>query len=204
MLYKCHVEELIEQRRGEQGARRLINKQRLKGTCSAACPAIQPFDANNTDFPLPLSEPSETTTMESEAHAVYRGRPLDLHDSFHLLQLLPGHLDEPVRIRLFSAQLSAAPSYEALSYTWGDPTLTSVIEALSDKGEDEHKPGVEFRSTANCHAALKRLRNPDANRVLWVGLHQPVTYPRAKPPGQSHGGYLPSSFQGCCLPWRER
>ncbi|KAK4663107.1 hypothetical protein QC763_600470 [Podospora pseudopauciseta] len=106
--------------------------------------------------------------MESEAHAVYRGRPLDLDDSFRLLQLLPGHLDEPVRIRLFSAQLSAAPSYEALSYTWGDPTLTSVIEALSDKGEDEHKPGVEFRSTANCHAALKRLRNPDANRVLWV------------------------------------
>ncbi|KAK4640691.1 hypothetical protein QC761_600470 [Podospora bellae-mahoneyi] len=106
--------------------------------------------------------------MESEAHAVYRGRPLDLDDSFRLLQLLPGHLDEPVRIRLFSAQLSAAPSYEVLSYTWGDPTLISVIEALSDKSEDKHKPGVEFRSTANCHAALQRLRNPDANRVLWV------------------------------------
>jgi Heterokaryon incompatibility protein (HET) len=50
------------------------------------------------------------------------------------------------------------PEYEALSYTWGDPNCTRPINAN----------GVEMQVTTNLFAALRALRQADADRVLWV------------------------------------
>ncbi|KAK4466272.1 heterokaryon incompatibility protein-domain-containing protein [Cladorrhinum samala] len=98
---------------------------------------------------------------------LYAGRTLELDqdDSFRLLELRPGNPAEPVKIRLLNSRVSAAPAYEALSYTWGDTSLAASIRAVDEDGV-EQESGMTV--TANCCAALKRLRRPDQARLLWV------------------------------------
>lgn len=55
-------------------------------------------------------------------------------------------------------KLSWRARYEALSYTWRDPTTTIPIRC-SDKSTD---------ITANLHTALLHLRYADRPRILWV------------------------------------
>lgn len=52
----------------------------------------------------------------------------------------------------------ASPAYEALSYVWGNPTVTLPI--LLD--------GQDFQVTANLASALRHLRYHDRNRTLWI------------------------------------
>jgi hypothetical protein len=81
--------------------------------------------------------------------------------SIRLLRLLPGaHAAMKVECELFHAQIGTAaqPPYEALSYTWGDAAQTVDI-GLS---------GSAFPATVNLEAALRALRRPDSERVLWV------------------------------------
>lgn len=56
------------------------------------------------------------------------------------------------------ASLDDNPTYEALSYVWGDPRVTKPI--------DLH--GHPFPVTSNLFSALKHLRLRDTERVLWV------------------------------------
>ena len=56
------------------------------------------------------------------------------------------------------ADLHNCPSFEALSYTWGDHTDT--VPVLLDD--------TSFRITRNLHSALLGLRNDYEERVLWV------------------------------------
>ena len=50
------------------------------------------------------------------------------------------------------------PSYEALSYCWGDRSATRLIEVNGEK----------FEVTANLFSALQHLRRPAKTKVLWV------------------------------------
>lgn len=80
-----------------------------------------------------------------------------------LLRLLP-HQDENSRIecRLIAIPLldrGSSYPYEALSYVWGS--------------EDNKRPiyiggNDELHVTANLHAALRHLRHPFVERILWV------------------------------------
>jgi hypothetical protein len=54
--------------------------------------------------------------------------------------------------------LSIVPIFEALSYTWGDPSATVPIQVN----------GAELQITLNLFLALKRLRKEREERVLWV------------------------------------
>jgi len=100
----------------------------------------------------------ETTLLNTQ----YPGLELGLDDSFRLIQLQPGKPADPVTVRLINARLSDPPSYEALSYAWGDITRPSEI-VLSDAATT-----VPFLVTANCHAALVRLRSLSTTRTLWI------------------------------------
>ncbi|KAF1999779.1 HET-domain-containing protein [Amniculicola lignicola CBS 123094] len=53
---------------------------------------------------------------------------------------------------------SSTPSYEALSYVWGDKNSTRSI-VLN---------GTKFMITENLWLALRRLRDPYASRILWI------------------------------------
>ncbi|PMD26709.1 hypothetical protein NA56DRAFT_697947 [Hyaloscypha hepaticicola] len=51
----------------------------------------------------------------------YRSLP-GLH-AFRLLILEPGHVSQPVSIRLQVVERATAPAYDAISYVWGDPKI---------------------------------------------------------------------------------
>jgi hypothetical protein len=82
--------------------------------------------------------------------------------------LLPGHIrllhieagydEQPLYCRLVSASLTCSPSYEALSYTWGTTEKDSPITC----------GGLQLFITQNLHEALRYLRQPDRERVMWA------------------------------------
>ena len=82
----------------------------------------------------------------------------DGRHSIRLLELLPGTELEPICGQLFHAKFDEAPSYEALSYCWGN---TSSLISISLNGN-------EFSVTPSLFAALKRLRRLSGSRILWI------------------------------------
>ena len=86
--------------------------------------------------------------------------PLD-DDSraFRLLVLAPGTWETPLDCNLIEDSREASTfAYEALSYTWGDPTMSQSIR-LNNR---------LFFITANLYLALCNLRHADMERILWV------------------------------------
>ena len=78
--------------------------------------------------------------------------------SVRLVEILPNEPDDEIRCRISSAKLSACGDYEALSYTWGDPSIT----------EDIWCEGRRLSITTNLMAALRRLRYSERPRVFWI------------------------------------
>lgn len=87
---------------------------------------------------------------------------------FRLVRLHAGQGDEIPHCSLVVDNIDEASSYEALSYVWGDATITRQI-LLSDEG-----PTVSFSTphlfnvTVNLFDALLHLRLPERPRILWV------------------------------------
>ncbi|RAH58738.1 hypothetical protein BO85DRAFT_458882 [Aspergillus piperis CBS 112811] len=76
-----------------------------------------------------------------------------------LLTIFPDENDENlVRASLHTASLNDACDFEALSYVWGDTSVTVDISV------DDCIVGV----TANLHAFLWGLRQPNSERMVWV------------------------------------
>jgi Heterokaryon incompatibility protein (HET) len=97
--------------------------------------------------------------MERIEHS-YGYFPLDAAaDEIRLLEILPG--SEPARItgRLVKVSLNTSPIYDALSYTWGDPSITTTIILDGDQ---------DFSVTTNLERALQDLRLEDEIRTIWV------------------------------------
>jgi hypothetical protein len=77
---------------------------------------------------------------------------------FRILRLLPGLFQDPVSFELITTELSKAPSYEPISYCWGDSN--SVQETICD--------GFPFFITTNLFQALRRFRLENEERLLWA------------------------------------
>lgn len=77
-------------------------------------------------------------------------RRLALHPS--------SNLEAPLVAFLESVNLNASPSFEALSYTWGDVGTPCTVTL----------DGQPFEVRENAAAALRRLRLPRAVRYLWI------------------------------------
>ncbi|ETS86089.1 hypothetical protein PFICI_04114 [Pestalotiopsis fici W106-1] len=103
--------------------------------------------------------------MENHQSFNYPGNPLKLEDSFRVLALEPGQGRDPVKVRLLDCLLSDHPNYEAVSYAWGDLSLTADILVSHDGDEAHYQP---VPATTNCQAALKGLRYSDRERLLWI------------------------------------
>ena len=75
------------------------------------------------------------------------------------VSLGPGQGGEPLRCELVNSHLvSMRGKYEALSYTWGDSTQTISI----------FLNGRPVQVTANLACALRHLRRPRDDRLLWI------------------------------------
>ena len=88
----------------------------------------------------------------------YRFADLKTDKSFRVLELLKGIGDQPVSCLLHVAEWDSPPKYEAVSYAWGDPTLTAPIKC----------DGKRLEVGRNIHTGLTYLRLPDRSRYLWV------------------------------------
>lgn len=80
------------------------------------------------------------------------------HQEIRILTLKPGSDSDLVECSLEHAFLDDNPRYYALSYAWGDPTITQKI--LVD--------GKTLPVTVNLFAALENFRAPELHVRLWV------------------------------------
>jgi hypothetical protein len=92
----------------------------------------------------------------------YQYKPRPTSRSIRYLILLPGSSGEPLHCTLhtttFNDKGQETPSYEALSYVWGNPTKTANIVC----------DGQSLQITPNLHQVLVHVRNPAAPRTLWA------------------------------------
>jgi len=102
-----------------------------------------------------------------------------------ILEVLPGQGEDPIVCLMHPTSLDDHPSYEALSYVWGDPPALvgcinivdsptagvhpeGLFRANEDHAHPQEKPYFLLRVTASLHCALIRLRHPEQSRRLWV------------------------------------
>ncbi|KAF5253436.1 hypothetical protein FANTH_1671 [Fusarium anthophilum] len=94
---------------------------------------------------------------KTAASTIYN--PIDsARGEIRLLTILSGWRTDPIRCYLHSVSMDDSPSYEALSYVWGES---------SNRGEiflDCHT----FSVTSNLASALKYLRHRTKQRTLWI------------------------------------
>ncbi|KAF2818325.1 HET-domain-containing protein [Ophiobolus disseminans] len=80
-------------------------------------------------------------------------------NGFRLLELIPGRsLYADIHCRLRHYHLDSAPSYEALSYTWGNEENACRISM----------DGLPFHVRPNLRDALRRLRQLQSTRIMWI------------------------------------
>ena len=114
---------------------------------------------------IDLSDSSIVLNMAfgKENASIYEDLP-EIHDgkiSIRVLALLPGTTDDPIRCQLQTVVLgdvASDPTYEALSYCWGDKTVTGEI----------HCNGRAISVTRNLETALRHLRLADGTRMIWA------------------------------------
>jgi Heterokaryon incompatibility protein (HET) len=98
--------------------------------------------------------------MESSENS-FEYEPLDTRKrEIRLVILAPGSFEDDVHCTLRRVSLDENVEYEALSYTWGDPSITDEIFLHSQS----------FQVTTNLVSALRHLRHADMSRprTLWV------------------------------------
>jgi hypothetical protein len=88
----------------------------------------------------------------------YSYAPLQNTNSIRLLHLRPSTGNSSLEANLASCGLEDCGFYEALSYVWGEPSLTELL-LVNDQ---------EFKISKNLHTILLHLRYPDKRRILWI------------------------------------
>jgi hypothetical protein len=79
-------------------------------------------------------------------------------ETTRILILEPGEFDDDLKGHLKHVRSLQDHDYEALSYVWGETSVTHTVSS-SD---------MKIQITANLDAALRRLRLPGQPRLLWV------------------------------------
>lgn len=103
---------------------------------------------------------------------LYDACPLTAHDSIRVIRLRRGQLNHELECTLEAVRLGGKPSYEALSYCWGQRASNRCIKiqpsSLSATAPGGPAPATSFAITDTLHDALIYLRSPREERVLWV------------------------------------
>lgn len=101
------------------------------------------------------------------SNAIYRALNLESNE-IRLLALQPGEGASPVQAVLTYASLSDNPKYEALSYAWGDCSITRPIQLRAVGTNHGSSDTSEVQVTTNLESALRHLRFKDRTRILWA------------------------------------
>jgi len=114
--------------------------------------------------------------MRAESHR-YRYSPLAQHGACRILHLFPGKDSDPIVVRLQHASLDEELAFEALSSTWGCSDLTHTISC--------NRRSLPI--TASMYSALRRLRDPSTERLIWadgICINQADLQERSRQVGQ--------------------
>jgi Heterokaryon incompatibility protein (HET) len=124
----------------------------------------------NTEKPLDLPLDSSSPSLDHFWAQIYDFLTSKVHfsrlpndeDSIRLLEILPGSRDSPIRATLHVTCLSSQPSFEAISYTWGE-----VVDCKPIVINNDDCP-VAIRH--NLWTFLNVLRPPEGegSRMVWV------------------------------------
>ncbi|PSS03205.1 heterokaryon incompatibility protein-domain-containing protein, partial [Coniella lustricola] len=110
------------------------------------------------------------------ARPPYTGKGFDLgENAIRLVQLLQGAIDDPLECTLVVSRDSDASKglpYSALSYAWRDTKKEAVTSDATPDITPTTTPitldGIHFGVTTNLAAALKHLRQPARDVLLWI------------------------------------
>lgn len=102
--------------------------------------------------PGPCEDPADTPSFRP-----YKYQPLSPGE-IRILTVLPGAFDDPVQGSLRVVSLDDCPPYKAVSYAWGDPSLTQAFQLV--EGCIEITPSL--------YGALQRFRDPVQPIALWT------------------------------------
>ena len=80
------------------------------------------------------------------------------HNEIRLITLAPGKWTDPIECSLHIVSLDDGPTYDALSYVWGNASLRKWIRL-----ENSH-----FDVSKSLEVALRHLRHEDSERVMWI------------------------------------
>jgi hypothetical protein len=83
---------------------------------------------------------------------------LESRTTFRLLDVEPGFADDPLVCNLRHCDMYTYPEYEAISYVWGDSTLSCSVTCNSETTS----------VTNNLYSALTRVRLQDQTRAIWI------------------------------------
>lgn len=91
--------------------------------------------------------------------ALYPYPPLASPRSIRLAKLYPASSRaQPISCDLIHVNLNSCPPFEALSYTWGDASITHQVSCS----------GYQLNVTTNLLSALQHLRQPGNARLVWI------------------------------------
>ncbi|GAB1311505.1 hypothetical protein MFIFM68171_01715 [Madurella fahalii] len=81
-----------------------------------------------------------------------------------ILTLFPGSPDDPIHCHITTHELNTTPTYNALSYVWGEAASSN------DPKNAVLLDNIHFPVTANLFSALRHLRSPEAGRCMtfWI------------------------------------
>lgn len=124
---------------------------------------IKPTEGSDQLRRLSLKELSETLPTDWEVHETLEGRYLFRQKSTGQTSWV--HPSTEFRRESYEWWPGAQPSYEAVSYVWGDvQTLATVYVDLED-GKESHG---ELYVPQNLALALRYIRYSDSSRTLWA------------------------------------
>lgn len=87
-------------------------------------------------------------------------------DHIRLVVLEPGRRSDPIRCRIVAHHCKDVPSYEAISYTWGDDTIPQDIQILPENYPQDAISALAV--SQSCVSVLLDLRSAYSPRVLWI------------------------------------
>ncbi|KAI2607924.1 HET-domain-containing protein [Hypoxylon sp. NC1633] len=131
------------------------------------CTDLTPQLRQSTDKPDTDQQHYDCRPQASSSDIQIQSNGYDsLHhgDNIRLLRLGKGAWDDPLHGTLNSIPLNSSTGYEAISYTWGDERGDITRSRCLFIGES----WLALPITKNCEAALRRLRLPEKDRVLWI------------------------------------
>jgi hypothetical protein len=118
-------------------------------------PGIKKLENPQTCTRHPAPEDDESTSRLSEyEHYLYDELPAG--NTIRLVQLAPGHDDEPLECNLVVRSLDSDLPYTALSHTWGDPVPEHTTSCN----------GSRFVIGGNLHSGLLQFRRDDRMEPL--------------------------------------